>query len=452
MPLVGSPRMSGSVIRRGVVAMVAAAAVWLLAPGAALADECSIDSPDSDTPGTSLYDSQGYEFDVYEPNTPSSEYDQRTFAALEDGGSHGPVGNPVGVRNADDSWDEWGSLYIGSTADDAPLNTAYSSFDDNSCTREDGGRELVFPQLTVNGLLVQRKLFVPASGLPGGRILTLVTNPSGSPVTTTVQYSSTNDNDGDLGSDNQTGVRSSSSGDATFTPADLWAVTSDHAFLGGTVNSDLALAHVVDGSGGSDRVDHIVAADPSTELDNLVYRWDNITILPGQTAAIMAFEVQQGVPDGNASAEDAAAAAAAQQVEFQAQAGSASARAATSPLYSGMSLREIGSLRNWPTNLHCFGRTPTIVGNDPANDKLVGTNGPDVIMAFGGKDKISGLGGKDRICAAGGKDTLQGGGGKDLLDGGPGKDRLVGGKGKDTCLGGKGKDKAAGCEREKKIP
>jgi Ca2+-binding RTX toxin-like protein len=161
--------------------------------------------------------------------------------------------------------------------------------------------------------------------------------------------------------------------------------------------------------------------------------------------------------DGNAAAEDAAAAQVASQVEFLTQQGSAEASASkktsvTSPVYAGMSQREIGSLRNWPTNLHCFGRTPTIVGDDPTNDKLVGTSGADVIISFGGKDRVNGLGGKDRICELGGKDTLIGGGGKDMLDGGSGKDRLVGGKGKDSCLGGKGKDKAGGCEKLKKIP
>src|SRR4051794_35840979 len=125
---------------------------------------------------------------------------------------------------------------------------------------------------------------------------------------------------------------------------------------------------------------------------------------------------------------------------------------APSPLYSGMSLREIGSLRNWPSAMTCFGKAPTILGDDPTADKLVGTSGADVIISFGGNDKVNGLGGKDRICGLGGKDTLKGGGGKDMLDGGAGKDKLIGGKGKDSCLGGKGKDKASGCEKLKKIP
>jgi Ca2+-binding RTX toxin-like protein len=435
-------KMFAALAAAGAVAAVA------VAPSVAIADECSIDAPISTDPGNALFDAQGYQFDVAATTDPTQEYQLRTFSGLDDGGAQGPAGTPVGVRTADDSWDEWPGLYVGSTADDAPLTTSYHTTDDNSCTREEGGRELVFPQLNVNGLLVQRKLFVAASGLPGGRILTLVTNPGTSPATTTVQYSSTNNNDGDLGSDNGTAVRSSSSGDTAFTPADFWGVTSDHETSSGTKNSDLALGHVVDGTGGADRVDSVVAAGSAGgDLDDLVYRWSNLTILPGQTAAVMAFEVQQGVADADAAAEDAAAAGAAQAVENAVPKGNA-----TSPLYNGMSLREIGSLRNWPSGLSCFGKPPTIVGNDPTADKLVGTNGADVIISFGGNDKVNGLGGKDLICGLGGKDTLKGGGGKDKLDGGTGKDNLIGGKGKDSCLGGKGKDKAGGCERLKKIP
>jgi Ca2+-binding RTX toxin-like protein len=345
---------------------------------------------------------------------------------------------------------------VGSTTDDAPLSTSYNSPDDNSCTREDAGRELVFPKLTVNGLQVQRKLYVAPAGLQGGRVLVLVTNPGGAPVTTSVQLGGIDTNDGDLGSDTSTAIRSSSSGDTQFTPADFWAVTSDHLASGGTVNSDLALAHLVDAPGGVDRVDAINVLNPP-DKDDVMFRWQSVNILPGQTAAFLFYEVQQGVADANAAAEDAAAAQVATQVEFLAQQGSAQASksagtSVTSPVYAGMSSREIGSLRNWPTNLHCFGRTPTIVGDDPTNDTLVGTAGPDVILSFGGNDKINGLGGKDRICAAAGNDVLRGGGGKDMLDGGTGKDRLAGGKGKDSCLGGKGKDKAAGCEKLKKIP
>jgi hypothetical protein len=429
--------------------VVAGAAALL--PGAALADSCSTDDVSLTDPGTALFDPGGYEWDTQGANS-TTEYSMRNFVSFDDGGSHGPGGIPPGPRAVTDSYDEWPGLYIGSSSDDAPLATSYNSPDNNSCSHEDGGRELVFPKLTLGGLQVQFKIFVPSSGTPFARMLTLVTNPGGAPATTSVQLGGTNNNDGDFGSDEQTAVRASSSGDTAFTPADLWGVTSDHDGTTPGTNSDLALAHVLDGQGGLDRVDAVTFGAPPNN-DDLALRWQGVAILPGQTASFVSFESQNGVAGADAATEDAAAAASAQAIENAVpKLSSKAATSATSTLYSGMSAREIGSLRNWPSGLTCFGRAPTIVGDDPTNDKLVGTAGADVIYSFGGNDKINGLGGKDRICGIGGKDTLKGGAGKDQLDGGSGKDKLLGGKGKDTCVGGKGKDKAGGCEKEKKIP
>jgi Ca2+-binding RTX toxin-like protein len=431
-------------------AVAAVAAVGMLCPAGAVADDCSIEKVGPTDPGNALTDAGGYVWDIEEADF-SSEYYIRSFSTFDDGSSNGPAGNPPSPRLAFDSYDEWPPLYIGTSTDDAPLSTSYNSPDDESCIREDGGRELVFPKLTINGLQVQRKLFVAASGQQGARTLILVTNPNRAPVTTSVQLGGTNINDGDLGPDGDNAVRSSSSGDASFTPADLWAVTSDHH--NGATNGALALAHVVDGQGGLDRVDAVNALPPP-DLDDLVFRWQGVTILPGQTATFIEFEVQQVVADANAAAEDAAAASQAQAIENAVpKAMTRGSGAKTSLLYSGMSAREIGSLRNWPSGLTCFGRAPTIVGGNRTNDIITGTAGPDVIYTFGGNDKVNGLGGKDKICGIAGRDRLRGGGGKDKLDGGPGKDRLIGGKGRDRCVGGSGKDKAApSCEKLKKIP
>jgi hemolysin type calcium-binding protein len=439
-----------SVLRFGFALSLGIAALSAI-PGAAAADQCSIDS------NTPLFDSGGYKWDIALVDSPTS---LREFTGFNDGGSNGPADNPPGPRSIDDSYDQWGGLYVGSPATDAPESTLYTSLDDNSCTRDLAGRQILFPRLTVNGLIVQRKIFVPASGLQSARILDLVTNPGAAPVTTSVQnggFHASVPFDGDLGSDGNTAVRSSSNGDLALTASDLWAVSSDHLLAGGAQNEDLALAHVMDGSGGLQRVSLALLGNPVTagEEDELTYRWDGVTILPGQTAVFMSFEAQRGVTGADAAAEDAAAAAAAQALENAApKHATAASRAAAdaSPLYSGMSAREVGSLRNWPTGISCFGRAPTIVGDDPTNDVLTGTSGADVIVSFGGNDKINGGKGKDRICAGSGNDKLKGGPGNDKLNGGPGKDKLTGGKGTDSCSGAGGKDKAAACEKLKKIP
>jgi len=80
----------------------------------------------------------------------------------------------------------------------------------------------------------------------------------------------------------------------------------------------------------------------------------------------------------------------------------------------------------------CFGRIPTIVG-DEGNNVLIGSPGPDVIWGGGGADLIDGKGGDDRICGGPGRDVLKGGKGRDRLDGGTGFDVVLGGTGRDRC-------------------
>jgi Ca2+-binding RTX toxin-like protein len=405
-------------------ALIAVAAIWALAPAGASAAVCGADST------AILIDPGGYQYDFNAAGTTLDRADP--FAVFANGGSD-VTNTPPGPRNTADSWDDWGALFVG-PGGDASLSNLYFSPDNNSCALEDGAREQVFPPVTLNGLVVQRKVFVAASGMPGARVLDLITNPGGSPVTTSVQFGDTlsPSDDGDLGSDTETAIRASSNGDLALTPADLWSVTSDHdGTIPGTQNSDLALAHVMDGLGGADRVDFAtLTAEPlhPTQFDHLAWRWDNVAILPGQTAAFISYEIQQGVPDANAAAEDAGAANQANAYEA----------APFSTLFQGMTPTEIAAVRNWPTET-CFGARPTLSGTT-GPDKLKGTNGADVIAGLGGKDKISGLGGKDKICGDAGKDNLSGGAGNDKIAGGAGKDKLVGGKGKDKLVGGKGKD------------
>jgi hypothetical protein len=203
-------------------ATVAAATAF---PAAAAAAPCG---------GTFQYDSAGSEWDI---NTPEATYP--FLGTFDDGGAKAPNGTPPGPRSATDSYDAWGALFVGG---DAATNLYGSTIEANDCFDEDEGRERVFPKKTIDGLEVQRKVFVSATGLPGARILNLVRNPGGAPRTTSVQVGDTIDADGvysgDLGSDDDTIVRASSSGDTALSAGDRWAVTSDHS-PGGT-NSDLA--------------------------------------------------------------------------------------------------------------------------------------------------------------------------------------------------------------------
>ena len=310
---------------RVTVALAAAAAAVLTAgPIAAEAEAAPCD-------GTFQYDSEGYVWDFASP----LNYGLGTFY---DGGSKGPAGTPPGVRSTIDVYDSWGMLFVG---EETPAN-AYALKQNDGCFNEEGGREQVFPKLSIDGLEVQRKVYVSATGLPGARILNVVHNPSAAPRTTSIQVGNSKEGDvgafflGSLGSDDDTAVRSSSQDDGAITPADTWAVTSDHSPGPAETNNDLALAHVFDGAGGADRVDLATLTDSSYGL--LAYGWRDVTIPAGGTVAYLSYEVQRGVAGANGEAEDEAAR-------------NAAVAYASNPLtqvYAGMTDAEIASVRNWP--------------------------------------------------------------------------------------------------------
>ena len=102
----------------------------------------------------------------------------------------------------------------------------------------------------------------------------------------------------------------------------------------------------------------------------------------------------------------------------------------------------------------CFGKAPTIKGNDRSN-VLRGTPNADVIHGLGGSDKILGLGGDDILCGGKGRDTLYGddpagpdpkfGSGRDSISGGPGNDKIHGNELDDEILAGNdGRDRIFG--------
>src|SRR4029077_7158180 len=197
-----------------------------------------------------------------------------------------------------------------------------------------------FPAVSLAGLLVQRKVFVSPTGpLPGARILDLVSNPGSAPVTTNVQVGdlTSTDNDGDLGSDDQTAVRASSNGDTIASPADPWAVTSDDP----TTTSDATLAHLVDGQGGKLKANLFQVGGGTVTgdqpEDNVAWGW-TVTIPAHRTVGLMSVEVQQAVAGRPAPAEGAKAVEVANGYES----------AAHSTLSQGMTPAEPATIANWP--------------------------------------------------------------------------------------------------------
>lgn len=97
----------------------------------------------------------------------------------------------------------------------------------------------------------------------------------------------------------------------------------------------------------------------------------------------------------------------------------------------------------WPataqTTYTCFGLEATILGT-PEDDELWGTNGIDVMAAFGGNDLVVGDRRRDFMCGGAGNDFMSGGGSGDSLDGSTGADYLTASEGNDTLIGGDGDD------------
>jgi Ca2+-binding RTX toxin-like protein len=88
------------------------------------------------------------------------------------------------------------------------------------------------------------------------------------------------------------------------------------------------------------------------------------------------------------------------------------------------------SVANPPSNA-AFG--DRVIGSD-GNDVLKGRFWGDYIDGGNGDDMISGNSGDDLLVGGDGSDTLLGGEGNDTLDGGTGNDSLVGGAGNDTFI------------------
>ena len=77
-----------------------------------------------------------------------------------------------------------------------------------------------------------------------------------------------------------------------------------------------------------------------------------------------------------------------------------------------------------------------LVRGTNAAEGLVGTDGDDVIRAFGGNDTVDAGAGHDTVRAGTGNDLVSGGDGDDTIDGGSGRDTISGGAGDDVIQGG----------------
>jgi hypothetical protein len=188
-----------------------------------------------------------------------------------------------------DAYDNWGIVVVDSTT--------YDSAGQDNCVVEPDGRQFDLGEVDLSGLMVSRKVFVPAAGTAFGRTVTFLRNPTDAPITVNLSF------EGNLGSDTSTTILSTSSGDAGVAdPADdSWIVSADST----TSPGDPPLAHVWDSTmsvGVADRVDHIFGGTTGTTpwADNQEYvraLYDNVTVPAGATLSYMQLEAQRTTID-----------------------------------------------------------------------------------------------------------------------------------------------------------
>src|SRR5438445_1334248 len=191
-----------------------------------------------------------------------------------------------------DAFDGYGAICVSLTNATGPCqtgNAAYTMYNKNGPASVDAtvpaipqctNRQYVFAAQTVGGLSVRRKIYVPTNDA-FARSLNFFTNTTGAPITFTMVTSN------NLGSDSNTRVVPTSSGDAVVTTADRW-ITSFQNYSGNT-SSDPRLGHVIQGPGAPTPVSNVNFVDGD---DNPYWTYP-ITLAPGQTKAIMNFVTGQ---------------------------------------------------------------------------------------------------------------------------------------------------------------
>lgn len=335
--LVAAPRSVASLLRarrRGVTASATIALCLIGAPAATAQRTCTFGGFGvGDAPA--LHDPAGYLFDSYHYEEGDPEVERTDYATLSDGGSR----TPLAPRAAGDAYDYWGQLFIGGQG----LGDQYTSSDPAGCTRAAGGRTVVFAPVPVNGLAVQRELFVSATTGSGARLTDTLRNNGALPVTTSVYVGDlTAAATGRLGSGEETIVTASSSGDRAITAEDRWAVTAEDSPM--LIDAPPAIAHVWDGPSGRERANLAqLGGAPITGAgtlgnDQFGYGWRQVTIAPGETASYVSWSLQRVTAAGDAESQGAAAAQAAQELM----------NAPYTRLYEGLTAAQVASVRNWP--------------------------------------------------------------------------------------------------------
>lgn len=278
------------------------------------------------------------------------------------------------------------------------------------------------------GLLGSRSVYV-SDTLGYVRYLDTLTNTTSQSLTYTYELRT------NLGSDSNTQIVSTSSGDRSFTTDDTYLSTDDFSLTSG----DPTVTHII--GDGTTRPD-----STSIVRDNVTVTF-TLTIEPGESVSLLFFGFQNDNPD------DAAAQITDYENNFE-------------NYLEGLTSLELNQVVNFATDI--VDGTPNddqlapgfidvdgdeidgadgiddVISSGDGNDTVSGGLGDDSINGGAGNDNLSGDEGNDEIFGADGDDILRGGLGDDTLNGGTGADTLTGLSGVDTLEGGDGNDTLLG--------
>ena len=259
-------RGSGATLGRfGLLALLGSVGALMLAPSGAMAIDCEFDIASSnDGNDTGAIFGGG-----------SSWWETNDDGAIEEGGLFKPGG---GVTRGD-AYDDYGSIAVDGSDYDNPDGS------NDGCSRTDGGRGVKYPtEETVPDVLVTPELYV-SNRRALGRTLFKIRNTGATAVEVDLL------SDGDLGSDDNTNVDRSSSGNATVNDSDVAATSCEDIDSDGCSNvtgeklRDPELAHIWERKGAKrESADSVVLADAAGEFD---VAFDDVTIGAGKTVSLM---------------------------------------------------------------------------------------------------------------------------------------------------------------------
>ena len=199
-------------------------------------------------------------------------------------------GGGTTMSTLNDAYDGYQTICVSLTGATGPCvtgNAAYTIYNKNGPATVDTsvpavpvctGRQYIFGTQNIGGVNVFRKVYVPTND-QYQRWMNFFTNTTGSPITLNMITGN------NLGSDSNTLIVSSSSGDAAAQLTDTWVTTFQN--YSGNKSSDPRLGHIMQGPGAATPLSIIHFADAD---DNPFWGY-TITLNPGETKAILNFGV-----------------------------------------------------------------------------------------------------------------------------------------------------------------